>query len=59
MLYICKKDIENFYDEDFQEGYNEYSFKIDKNDIIAIDDGYTTIIDYDEEIDKKYHQYSK
>ena len=49
----AKKDIENFYDEDFQEGYNEYSFKIDKNDIIAIDDGYTTIINYDEEIDKK------
>lgn len=49
----AKKEIENFQDEDFLEDYNGYSFKIDKNDIIAIDDGYTTVIDYDESIDKK------
>lgn len=49
----AKKEIEKFQDDDFLEDYNGYSFKIDKNDIIAIDDGYTTVIDYDESIDKK------
>lgn len=49
----AKKDIERFEDDDFLEDYNGYSFKIDKNDIIAIDDGYTTVIDYDESVDKK------
>lgn len=49
----AKKEIEKFQDNDFLEDYNGYSFKIDKNDIIAIDDGYTTVIDYDESIDKK------
>lgn len=49
----AKKEIENFQDNDFLEEYNGYSFKIDKNDIIAIDDGYTTVIDYDETVDKK------
>lgn len=49
----AKKDIDNFNDNDFLEDYNGYSFKIDKNDIIAIDDGYTIVIDYDESIDKK------
>lgn len=49
----AKKEIEKFQDDDFLEEYNGYSFKIDKNDIIAIDDGYTTVIDYDESIDKK------
>jgi hypothetical protein len=28
-------------------------YKVEENDIIAIDDGYTTVIDYDESIDKK------
>ena len=49
----AKKEIENFQDNDFLEEYSGYSFKIDKNDIIAIDDGYTTVIDYNESIDKK------
>lgn len=49
----AKKDIENFMDSDFLDDYNGYSFKIDKNDIIAIDDGFTTYIDYDESVDKK------
>ena len=49
----AKKDIDFFKDDDFLEEYNGYSFKIDKNDIIAIDDGYTTVIDYDESVDKK------
>ena len=49
----AKTDLENFKDNDFLDDYNGYSFKIDKNDIVAIDDGYTTVIDYDESIDKK------
>ena len=49
----AKKDINDFYDNDFLEDYSGYSFKLDKNDIVAIDDGYTTIIDFDESIDKK------
>lgn len=49
----AKIDLEDFNDNDFLDDYNGYSFKIDKNDIIAIDDGYTTVIDYDESIDKK------
>lgn len=49
----AKTDIEDFYDEDFLEDYIGYKFKIDKNDIIAIDDGYTIAIGFDESIDKK------
>lgn len=49
----AKKDIEQFNDIDFLDEYNGYSFKIDKNDIIAIDDGFTAIIDYDESVDKR------
>lgn len=49
----AKQDIENFTNNDFLDDYNGYKFKIDKNDIIAIDDGFTTMIDYDESIDKK------
>ena len=49
----AKKDITDFKDDDFLEDYRGFSFKIEKNDIIAIDDGFTTIIDYDESTDKK------
>ena len=49
----AKKNIFDYKDNDFLEDYQGYSFEIEKNDIIAIDDGFTTIIDYDESIDKK------
>jgi len=49
----AKRDINNFSDKDFLEEYDGYTFNIEKNDIIAIDDGFSTIIDYDENIDKK------
>lgn len=49
----AKEQIENFNDNDFLEDYDGYCFKIDKNDIIAIDDGYSTIIAYDDSMDKK------
>ena len=49
----AKNDFENFNDNDFLDDYSGYNFKIEKNDVIAIDDGYTTVIDYDESVDKK------
>lgn len=49
----AKRNISNYKDDDFLEDYQGYSFEIEKNDIIAIDDGFTTIIDYDESLDKK------
>lgn len=38
---------------DFLNEYEGYSFKLEKHDIIAIDDGFTTKIDYDSSKDKK------
>lgn len=49
----AKKNILDYKDNDFLDDYQGYSFEIEKNDIIAIDDGFTTIIDYDESMDKK------
>lgn len=49
----AKQDIDKFVNSDFLDDYEGISFKIEKNDIIAIDDGYTTVIDFDESIDKK------
>ena len=49
----AKTNISNYQDDDFLDDYQGYNFEIEKNDIIAIDDGFTTIIDYDESIDKK------
>lgn len=42
-----------FKSEKFLDDYDGYSFEIEKYDIIAIDDGFTTRIEYDEEKDKK------
>lgn len=49
----AKRNIMDYKDNDFLDDYQGYSFEIEKNDIIAIDDGFTTIIDYDESMDKK------
>lgn len=49
----AKRNIWDYKDNDFLDDYQGYSFEIEKNDIIAIDDGFTTIIDYDESMDKK------
>lgn len=40
-------------DPDFLDDYEGYSFEIDKYDILAIDDGITTKIEYNESDDKK------
>lgn len=37
----------------FLEDYEGYSFDIEKYDIVAIDDGFTTRVEYDEDKDKK------
>ena len=42
-----------FKSDNFLEDYEGYSFDIEKYDIIAIDDGFTTRVEYDEEKDKK------
>lgn len=43
----------NFISPNFLDDYDGYSFEIEKYDIIAIDDGFTTRIEYDEDKDKK------
>lgn len=50
-IYVNKPFI--FSDEDFMDDYKGYEFEMEKYDIIAIDDGFTTRIEYDEENDKK------
>ena len=47
------QDIENYRNNDFLEDYEDYNFYIEKYDIIAIDNGSTIVIDYDETSDKK------
>ena len=47
------QDIESYKDDDFLEDYEDYRFNIEKYDIIAIDNGTTIKIDYDESADKK------
>jgi hypothetical protein len=46
-------DIPEYYDIDFLEEYDGFSFDIEKYDILACDDGYTTKIKYDEQEDNK------
>lgn len=45
--------IEDYKDNDFLEDYEDYTFTIEPNDILAIDDGYTTKISYEESEDNK------
>lgn len=47
------EEIKYYHDKDFLDDYEEYSFNIEKYDILAIDDGFTTKIDYDKSKDKK------
>lgn len=45
--------IENYNDIDFVDEYKDYSFEIEKFDVMAIDNGEILKIDLDEKIDKK------
>lgn len=47
------EDIKGYYDRDFLDDYGDYKFDIEKYDILACDDGYTTKIKYDEKQDNK------
>ena len=47
------EDIHDYHDFDFIEDYSEYKFQINKYAILAVDDGFTTRIKYDESEDDK------
>ena len=49
----ANKNINNFKNDDFLEEYENYSFNLRKNDILAIDDGFTINLDYDIKEDRK------
>ena len=50
---FAKETIEHFSSDDFLEDYYGYSFDIEPYSIMAVDDGFTTVIDYDETTDDK------
>ena len=49
----AKENISNYYSNNFNKIYGDYKFDIDKFDILAVDDGYNTKIDFDEQKDNK------
>lgn len=49
LFIVAKKDIPNFKCNDFLDDYSDYEFYIEKNDIIGVDDGYTSRIEFNEE----------
>lgn len=51
LFIVAKKDIPNFKCNDFLDEYSDYEFYIEKNDIIGVDDGFTSRIEFNEEDD--------
>ncbi len=49
----ANQDIEHFNSNDFLEDFADFDFSIEKYDILAVDDGYTTKVVFDEDKDKK------
>ena len=49
----AKENIKGYYSNNFNKIYGDYKFDIDKFDILAVDDGYNTKIDFDEQKDNK------
>ena len=49
----ANEDLIDYHSRDFLEDYENYKFSIEKYSILAVDDGYTTKIDYDTDSDKK------
>ena len=47
------EDLTDYKSDNFQEDYEDYSFNIEKYDILAADDGFMKIIEYDQEEDQK------
>ena len=50
---VANEDIENYFSDDFFDDYEGINFYIEKNDILAVDDGFFNKIDFDEEQDTK------
>ena len=50
---VATKDIEKYSCKDFLDDYEGYRFSIEKNDILAVDDGFKNKIDFDENEDTK------
>ncbi len=50
---VATKDIDNYSCNEFLDDYQGYSFSIEKNDILAVDDGFTNKIEFNEEDDTK------
>ncbi|MDE7095495.1 MAG: hypothetical protein K2O23_03320, partial [Anaeroplasmataceae bacterium] len=48
LFVVATKDIPNFKCSDFLPDYIDYEFYIEKNDILAIDDGYTSRIEFND-----------
>ncbi|MDE7263606.1 MAG: hypothetical protein K2N64_02975 [Anaeroplasmataceae bacterium] len=51
LFIVAKKDIPTFKCNDFLDEYSDYEFYIEKNDIIGVDDGFTSRIEFNEEDD--------
>lgn len=51
---IAAEDIQGYKDPDFLDDYGSYSFEIEKHDILAADDGFLNVIDFDDEEDNKH-----
>lgn len=51
--FLYAKEEFSYISNDFLEDYQGYTFNIEKYDILGIDDGFTTKIEYDESKDKK------
>ena len=48
LFIVAKRDIANYKCNDFLDDYSDYDFFVEKNDIIGIDDGYTSRIEFNE-----------
>ena len=51
--FIYATEDQQYTNDDFLEDYSGYTFNIEKYEILAIDDGFTTKVEYDEKEDRK------
>lgn len=50
---VANEDIDDYFSLDFLEDYEDYHFRIEKNDILAVDDGFVSKVSFNEEEDIK------
>lgn len=50
---VATEDIEEYVSDDFLDDYEGYTFQIEKNDILAVDDGYVNRVDFNKDEDTK------